>query len=240
MSESSGVRFVRTACKLFAPGGQDQFSVHESFSQYVLERGKKNAPVDFRHNRFNILFFDGAVAYHLANDIHDCIASVHGTSNSLLKAVLLDSIEPGCLAGTRALGLLCKTTTSPLWRILEDDSIPISDIGKFYSDIITMMEHYLQDQTSMDAFITGDKIPTSLTDYINKDEVWHSLVKQHSTDHMVKDLISSVFRSWIDLLQRLVADHLPSGCFSDMSASDAVATKSTKNITNSVRNCSVI
>ena len=53
-SESSGVRFVRTACKLFAPGGQDQFSVYESFSQYVLGRGKKNALVDFCHNRFNI------------------------------------------------------------------------------------------------------------------------------------------------------------------------------------------
>ena len=91
-----------------------------------------------------------------------------------------------------------------------------------------MMEHCLEDQTYMDAFITGDKIPTSLTDYINKYKVWHSLVKQHSTDRMVKYLISSVFRSWIDLVQRPVADQLPSGCFSDMSASDVVATKSTK------------
>ena len=227
-SESAGVRFVRTACKLFAPGGEDHFGAHEDFSQFVAGRGKKNILVDFRHNRFNILFYDGAVAYHLASDMHAFITSVHGTSNSLLKAVMLDAVEPVCLAGARTLGLLSKTITSPLWRVLEDDSILISDIGCFYGATIAMMIDCLEDEACMDAFITGQKVPTLLTDYIHKDDIWDSLVAPHSTDLLVKDLLLSVFRSWVSLLKRLVSDHLPTGCFSDMSPSEVQVVKSTK------------
>ena len=222
-SEAAAVRFVRTCCKLFAPGGQDQFGVHVDFSDYVKNHGKKNMLVDFRHHRFNILFYDGAVAFYLAREINDFITKVHGPTNSLLRAVQLDSAEASCQAGARALGLLAKNLTSSLWRTLEDPTVHIADIGEYYSSILDCMRGCISDDNAMSGFITGETVPASLQDRINKDEVWACLVQPQETDSAVKTILKAVFHAWIDLLQCLVSDHLPGGMYSAMTETEQEA-----------------
>ena len=155
------------------------------------------------------------------------VEEVHGVTNTLLKAVLADAKEPWCLAGARALGILGKHITSPLWRVLEDNDIPISEIGSYYSDIITCMSTCIENQEAMSQFITGEKVPDRLHKYLNKDDTWIYLVKPDQTDSDVKLILRQVFTAWTRLLEHLVADHLPGGRFAEMHQRDKEATAST-------------
>ena len=105
--ESATVRFIRTSAKLLARGADEKSGCYRSFSEFAEERGKKNTITTFKHNRFNILFHDGAAVFDLHPTIIEFLEEVHGCTNSLMTAVLNDAKETFCVAGARALGAIC-------------------------------------------------------------------------------------------------------------------------------------
>ena len=207
-SEPSSIRFERTTAKLFAPGGQDKFGVHDLFTQHLKAKEKENHLVDFNRQRFNIVFYDGAMTYYLAQEVSDFIKTVYGTGNTLLKAVLLDSEDPWCLARARALGLLSKLVTGPLFRVIEDKHIHISDIGNFYQNLSEFMSSCLRSDDVLSLFIRGEAAPEHLKSRIHHDEVYKYLIRSNSTDKDTATIIRCVFQAWVDLLQRIVPEHL--------------------------------
>ena len=75
--------------------------------------------MDFRGNRLIILFENGASVFFMSGKMTGV------QSNSLLKSVLHDLKVPQFLAGTKALGLLSRIITEPLWCLIEDKQINI-------------------------------------------------------------------------------------------------------------------
>ena len=65
--------------------------------------------------------------------------------NKLLRAVQADLEEPFYLAGCRALGLISKFVTWPLWQKLEDKSLHIIDLPPVYKDILQLLNTAAQD-----------------------------------------------------------------------------------------------
>ena len=53
----------------------------------------------------------------------------NGATNGLLKAVEADLNEPFYIASCKALGLISKFITTPLWTKLEDKEIHILDMS---------------------------------------------------------------------------------------------------------------
>ena len=155
------------------------------------------------------------------------VEEVHGVTNTLSKAVLADAKEPWCLAEAQALGVMGKHITSPLCRVLEDNDIPMSEIGSYYSIIITCMSTCIENQEAMSQFITGEKVPDRLHKYLNKDDTWIYFVKSGHTDNDVKLILRQVFTAWTRLLERLIVDHLPAGRFAETHQTYKEATAST-------------
>ena len=91
-----------------------------------------------------------------------------GTSNRLLKSVLEDASCDLYLSGCKALGLIDKHITGPLWRILESN-IHILDLTQYYKTLLC------------NGFITGETVPFP-NQIIRKDSVWVALVAQ-SQEH---------------------------------------------------------
>ena len=89
------------------------------FNLVLKGRQKKNHIVRFKHSRFNLVFGLGNAVFYHHEDISTFLDSVHGTDNNLLKAVSLDIKEKLFLCGTKALALISKLITGPLWRMLE-------------------------------------------------------------------------------------------------------------------------
>ena len=79
---------------------------------------------------FNVLFYNGGILYFFYNHLKLFFESVKD-KNKLLKTVHSDLQIKSYLCGCRALGLINKLATGPLWRLLES-GIHILDMNKHY------------------------------------------------------------------------------------------------------------
>ncbi len=78
-------------------------------------------------------------------------------TNKLLKSVLHDLNIPDYLAGTKALGLVSRLLTGPLWCFIEDKNMHILDMNEHYSTFLQCLEESSQkvtDDLDMTQFYT--------------------------------------------------------------------------------------
>lgn len=121
-NSSSTQRLIRTACKAFHHRGSRQCGTSTLFRTYNIMRKHGISKISLAHfvgNRFNILFYDGAGVYYLRDYMIDFIKCAHGrNANLLLQAVLSHLQNSINIVGCRAMGLIDRLVTGPLWRKL--------------------------------------------------------------------------------------------------------------------------
>lgn len=229
---SSGTqRLVRTACKAFHHRGSQQCGCSASFRTYLRRHGIYRIPLAaFIGNRFNILFYDAAGVHYLKDHMTEYIESVHGhQANRLLQAVLDDLKQSVYISGCRALGLVDKAVTGPLWRKLEESNISVLDMSTYYTEMKAKFDLWSIDSHAFaegTAYITND-IP------IHKDDVWSALVASNAvTDTLTVEALQILFNSFSITTQRLLIDHLPGGIYSsyDNDLYEEVASVPTTNV----------
>ena len=91
----------------------------------------------FKGNRFNILFHNGAGVYFLREELKAFMNEVK-SANQLMKAVHADLNVQQFLAGARALGMIDKFVTTPLWKVLEM-SEHVSGLTERYEKMCRML-----------------------------------------------------------------------------------------------------
>ena len=125
---------------------------------------------------------------------------------SLLKAVAADLAEPVYLAGCKALGLINKLLTGPLWRVLES-KMSILDMNEVYTCMRDQFKVWSEDASS---FLEGQ---TALFDdtTIKHGEILDDLLVENSNNAIVQELLQVLFKSFYILCERLLVDHLPRG-----------------------------
>ena len=64
----------------------------------------------------------------------------YGTENRLLKSILSDLKTIEFIAGVKALGLIYLLITCPLWTVLEDPNITITDMNDKYLQLVTFLD----------------------------------------------------------------------------------------------------
>ena len=207
-SESGIVRLIRTACKALSKHGSEQSGVYLPFTSFLSSNGiKRNPLASFRGNRFNILFYDAGAVFYISDLVIKFFKEVWQTPNQLLRAVLSDIQVPEHLAGCKALGLVNKVVTGPLWRILETSDISILEMNKYFQMLIFHLDLWSLDSTDVlsgNAVIFPDFPPS-------EDEIWKSLIASSEYDVIAQELLQTLFSSFSILLSRLLQDHLPGG-----------------------------
>ena len=227
-SESGVVRLVRTACKALCRHGSEQSGVYQSFTSHLATNGiKRNPLASFRGNRFNILFYDAGAVYYISDVVVSFFRDIWQTPNQLLRAVCSDMQVPEYLAGCRALGLINKVVTGPLWRVLESSDISILEMNGYYQTLITHIDLWSLDASELlhgEAVLYPDFPPT-------EDAIWHHLIAPASSenDATTQEIIQLIFHAFSALLTRLVSDHLPGGVYDNPSAQLEVETGSAPN-----------
>ena len=61
------------------------------------------------------------------------------SSNNLLKSVLHDIKVPDFVAGVKALGLVSRLVTGPLWCLLEDKTVHVLDMNENYLRLVNFL-----------------------------------------------------------------------------------------------------
>lgn len=228
---SSGTqRLVRTACKAFHHRGSQQCGSSTLFRSYLRKHGVHKIPLaQFVGNRFNILFYDAAGIYYLKDHMIQFIESVHGKqANRLLECVLKDLKNPAFISGCRALGLIDKIVTGPLWRKLEESSTSVLKMGSTYCEIKDKFDTWSNDAC---ALIEGSAVCIPGAE-IHEDDVWNALIQSNLTDTMTQELLQLLFRAFSVTTQRLLIDHLPGGIHHDVTDAEIIGETASVPTTN--------
>ena len=231
VTASSGTqRLIRTACKAFHHKGSQQSGSSPLFQTYLKKHNIQKIPLaHFVGNRFNILFYDAAGVYYLQSHMITFIESVHGNhANRLLQAVLADLKNPVYMAGCRALGLIDKVVTGPLWRKLKDPSISVLKMSHVYSEMKNKFDSWNNDANE---FINGEAKLDSADD-VHVNEVWTALTETSEGDSMTMELLQLLFGSFSITTQRMLIDHLPEGKYhsSDAKLKEEISSVPTTNV----------
>jgi len=117
------------------------------------------------------------------------------------------------LAGCRALGIISKTVTAPLWRDIESKS-HISDMN----DKLEALSDFLNSAKDDSSEVLQGKFSPFPDVFMNHDDlVMQNLFKPNETDGLTIQILQMLFSSMLTLLKRQAADHLPGGRYSSMS-----------------------
>ena len=133
--------------------------------------------------------------------------NVWQTPNQLLRAVYSDIQVPEYLAGCRALGLINKVVTGPLWRVLESPDISITDMNDYYQVLVSCVDEWSLDASKVlhDEAVLYPEFPP------DADAVWESLITSSESDCTTQEILQIVFHAFSALLGRLLSDHLAGG-----------------------------
>ena len=218
--EAGTVRLVRTVCKAFQRRGCEKSGCPLQFTTYLKSQGIDINPlIHFKGNRFNILFANGGRVYYLQKHIINFLTKTWGTPNRLLKAVLDDAQSDVYIAGCKALGLVDKLITGPLWHILESN-IHILEVPKHIATLLSFVKY-----DDISTFVTGERVPFPGI-AIKKDAIWASLVLPSHLDSLVEQILHACFKSIEVLLERALAD-LEQAQDADASVTTSVPTTNT-------------
>ena len=153
-----------------------------------------------------MLFYNGGIFYFLYNHLKHFFESVKD-ENKLLKAVHSDLQIKSYLCGCRALGLINKFVTGPLWRLLES-GIHILDMNKHYQKMPSLFF-----DLSVDAkeFMLGNVIFFENVE-LSKDDVYNSLIlASNILGESTKQCLEIIFGSLCIITRRMLDDHLENG-----------------------------
>ena len=116
--EFGTLRLIRTLCKAVQQRGCENSGRMVDFDLSLEEDGITwNLLAQFIGKRFNIIFYNAGIVYYLQKNCKTFFNNVF-EENRLLAAVHYDLNVPSFIAGCRALGLIGKFLTGPLWRLL--------------------------------------------------------------------------------------------------------------------------
>ena len=225
--QSSGTqRLIRTACKAFHARGSQQAGCSVQFRAYLQTKSVDKIPLAaFRGNRFNILLYDAAGVYSLKTHMLNYLTTAHGSLNLLLQAVLSNLQVPQYIAGCKALGIVDKLVTGPLWRHLRLSTTSVLNMSDVYT---AMKEKFEEWGNNAQAVMEG--CGHLLREHENEDEVTKMLLTLTKNDSMVQELLQLLFKSFVQTVQWLLIDYLPGGAYHSISDSDAAVIEETKSV----------
>ena len=85
---------------------------------------------------------DARALFYIAELVKKYFIDIWQTPNQLLRAVLADIHVKEYVAGCKTLGLINKTITGPLWRVLECNDVSILDMNEQYQRLKSCLDEW--------------------------------------------------------------------------------------------------
>ncbi|XP_071501590.1 uncharacterized protein [Diadema antillarum] len=218
--ECGTVRLVRTVCKSVQDRGCARSGKPVEFRTFLKSKGIEHVPLaPFKGNRFNILFLNSGGVFFLRSELKEfCEEQVEDH----LKAVGADLRVSQYLAAARALGLIDKLVTAPLWRVINESS-HIAEMNQQYADLHTCFIRWADDASQ---FMRGDDVLFE-GKHNPDDPVFKSLVTPNAElDQLTKQVLELVFLTFCQVTENMLQDHLGSGKHAKMGEEQVRATQS--------------
>ena len=212
-TESGTFRLIRTTSNALGRGGDEKNGCYGEFKLYIQQFLRANGifslPIEPYHgNRFNILFENSVAFFFLHEKIAEFLAM--NNNNNLLKSVLHDIGTPHYVAGTKALGLVCRFITSPLWKLLENRDIHIFQMNTFYNELVAGIDTACN---NIESFMKGEIRLFVGHTTVKADAMLIKLLEPYEHDDKVEMILQVLLPALAAVSRHLYKDHLPGGKF---------------------------
>ena len=216
--ECGTVRLVRTVCKSVQDRGCEKSGKPLQFRTFLRAKGIVKVPLaPFKGNRFNIIFHNSAGLSFLSTELKEFFEE-HKQDNLLFKAVHADLGVNQYLAAARALGLIDKLVTGPLWRVIN-----VANMNEHYAALQECFTRWSDDSSK---FMRGEDVLFE-GKHDSTDPIFISLVAPNSDlDEMTKQVLEIIFITFCQVTEKMLEDHLPSGKHVGMGEKKMSETKS--------------
>ncbi|CAC5361729.1 unnamed protein product [Mytilus coruscus] len=207
---------AEASTKLCVPGADEKSGYGLLFKTFL---NQLEPPVDlqlttFHGHRINLLFSMGASVFHHRNHIKLFIENYFNKEdrNRLLCAVYNYVNNPVYLAGCRALGIVDKLLTGPLWRIIEnvDHILDLNDIWLVFKNCIELLSKDASELIEGKVFYP---------EFTKKDEVFNSLFINNDLDEELNlltiEALQIILINFLIIIERQLSDCLPGGIFNE-------------------------
>ena len=210
--ESGPARYVRLACDILGPRGDEKNGCRMDWEGYCSKIDKKSSVTSFRMNRFNN-FFEGAAAlcYH-RNDIIDFLTNFKQSLNLKVDSIFHDAQSDELNAFVRALGILYYKVTGPFWKML-NGNINYVDLYKYVQKMLGSFERWSNDPSEL----LLESCKGLFDDFcVEHDEVSDVLFgNEHKHETVTLNVLKQLMHGFIDVTKRQLNDFLPGGKFSE-------------------------
>ncbi|XP_060585047.1 uncharacterized protein LOC132740991 [Ruditapes philippinarum] len=157
----------------------------------------------FKGSRFNVLFSNAASIFFLHEQMISFLESV-GCSNKLQKAVLHDLKVTEFISGTKALALVSKLSTCPLWYVLEDKHVSLSDMNEKYLAVVNFLQNA---SANVEQFMSGNLV--LFEEHVQKFCIYESLIEPRDYDGVCQVFVQVILGTLPQMSQILYEEHLP-------------------------------
>ena len=210
-SESNTYSFIKAMCNLFFKDGG---GCPGDIQIYLREHGVEKIPLQpFSGSRFNILFYNGGGVFFCKKNVLSYLKEVTVNKNRLHTAILSDISNDDILSGCRALGLINKFMTGPLWRAMVEPDTNILQMSPIYSSMLDSLNQW---SVNPDEVLSGTALPFPNA-VVEKDDVLTKLCTEDGTDAKTRQLLKEMFDALIPKWERWFTEHLPGGLYSSPS-----------------------
>ncbi|CAC5358011.1 unnamed protein product [Mytilus coruscus] len=207
--DAKTISFLRFCGKCFGRGVDEKSGCYSAFKTYCQRENENVMFVDFRGNRFNIIFLMGQIAFYQHERIKAFFEIVHGANNKLHKLTLQLVKKQYILACCKVLGLISKLITAPLWRLIESN-MHVLDMNTNYLSLLTYLDRMSKDSTD---FITGEEFPFP-RELVEKDKMLEKLVQANEgIDDKACAFAQLAFRGLHQVLAKAMKEQLPGGAY---------------------------
>ncbi|XP_033117054.1 uncharacterized protein LOC117116991 [Anneissia japonica] len=207
-AEAGVTRLVRTASKAFHHRGSDQSGAEDVFTSYLSNQYNTHNHLPYYvGNRANIIFESAAATYFHVDHIITFVQSLP-EPNKLLQAVAEDAGEMINRAELRALGILFKCVTAPLWHRIKNADNVLS-LNPTLHQLQEKLEKWKDDATDL---FNGETVFDDAV--VEKDDIYEALFKDCDDPQMEILCIQALELTtcaMLLILNRQCADQLPGG-----------------------------
>ncbi|XP_064636439.1 uncharacterized protein LOC135493239 isoform X1 [Lineus longissimus] len=209
--ESAVSRFIRTACDVLGPRGDDKSGCRDAWEAYCHLQGERSLVKSYRSNRFNN-FFEGAGTLHFhRKGIQDFFSNYSESPNLKLQSVLADCQDDDVDTMLSAVGITFFMVTGPYWRLITSQTVYL-DLYKFITPMREKFELYSKDASGIlenqdsvipEFAVEGGEVMLHCTQTVKKPELF------------VKTL-QALFAGFLAVTDRQLQDFLPGGRYYDV------------------------
>ena len=204
---SGQLRLIRTVCKLVEERSCEKPGKMVTFATFLKETHQIiNLPLHpFLGNRFNILFLYRAGVFYLFSYLEEFLNNV-SLENKLISAVFHDLQVLPFKVACKALGLIEKLVSGPLWRMMVKKK-----------EVLNMSTHYqslykfFKGAEDATAFLNGASRP--FPDLVVENDKLTALLEfeENGRKMMLKQCLELIFGGFASVTKRMLQDHIAGG-----------------------------